>query len=97
MAGKSTPVSETKPDDLFPATPLGPVEISVGGVWRSFARVDMEELGYPLHVLHNYEIPYARAVKMCKVVAQLSRKYSSNAAAPKTRRRRIARGSKRRR
>jgi len=34
MAGKSTPVSETKPDDLFPATPLGPVEISVGGVWR---------------------------------------------------------------
>jgi exopolyphosphatase/guanosine-5'-triphosphate,3'-diphosphate pyrophosphatase len=47
---------------------------AVGGVWRSFARVDMEELGYPLHVLHNYEIPHARAIKMCRVVARLSRK-----------------------
>ena len=24
---------------------------AVGGIWRSFARVDMEEMGYPLHVL----------------------------------------------
>jgi exopolyphosphatase/guanosine-5'-triphosphate,3'-diphosphate pyrophosphatase len=47
---------------------------AVGGVWRSFARVDMEEIGYPLHVLHDYEIPRARALRMCKVVANLSRK-----------------------
>ena len=47
---------------------------AVGGVWRSFARVDMEEIGYPLHVLHDYQIPRARALKLCKVVAQLSRK-----------------------
>jgi len=57
---------------------LGPLEgrslYAVGGVWRSFARVDMEEIGYPLHVLHDYEIPRARALRMCKVVANLSRK-----------------------
>lgn len=47
---------------------------AVGGAWRSFARVDMEETAYPIHVLHGYQIPRARALKLCKVVAQLSRK-----------------------
>lgn len=47
---------------------------AVGGAWRSLARVDMEEVGYPIHVLHGYQIPRARALKLCKVVAQLSRK-----------------------
>jgi exopolyphosphatase/guanosine-5'-triphosphate,3'-diphosphate pyrophosphatase len=47
---------------------------AVGGVWRSFARVDMEEFNYPLHVLHNYAIPRERAVKISRVLARLSRK-----------------------
>lgn len=47
---------------------------AVGGVWRSFARVDMEEVKYPLHVLHNYRIPAHRALRMCKVVSRLSKK-----------------------
>jgi exopolyphosphatase/guanosine-5'-triphosphate,3'-diphosphate pyrophosphatase len=47
---------------------------AVGGAWRSFARVDMEEVNYPLHVLHHYEISRARALKLCKVVSQMSRK-----------------------
>jgi exopolyphosphatase/guanosine-5'-triphosphate,3'-diphosphate pyrophosphatase len=47
---------------------------AVGGAWRSFARVDMEETGYPLHVLHHYEIPRGRALKLARVVAQMSRK-----------------------
>jgi exopolyphosphatase/guanosine-5'-triphosphate,3'-diphosphate pyrophosphatase len=47
---------------------------AVGGVWRSFARVDMEEVNYPLHVLHNYAIPTERAVKISRVLARLSRK-----------------------
>jgi exopolyphosphatase/guanosine-5'-triphosphate,3'-diphosphate pyrophosphatase len=47
---------------------------AVGGVWRSFARLDMEDIGYRLHVLQNYEIPAARATKLCKVVSRLSRK-----------------------
>jgi exopolyphosphatase/guanosine-5'-triphosphate,3'-diphosphate pyrophosphatase len=47
---------------------------AVGGVWRSFARIDMEEQNYRLHVLHHYAIPSARAIKLSRLVARLSRK-----------------------
>jgi exopolyphosphatase/guanosine-5'-triphosphate,3'-diphosphate pyrophosphatase len=47
---------------------------AVGGIWRSFARVDMEATGYPLHVLQEYEIPRGRALKLCRVLSGLSRK-----------------------
>jgi exopolyphosphatase/guanosine-5'-triphosphate,3'-diphosphate pyrophosphatase len=47
---------------------------AVGGAWRSFARVDMEDTRYPLHVLHHYEIPRGRALKLARLVAQMSRK-----------------------
>ena len=47
---------------------------AVGGVWRSFARLDMDDTDYRLHVLHNYEIPASRALKLCKALARLSRK-----------------------
>jgi len=47
---------------------------AVGGAWRSFARVDMEERKYPLHVLHHYAIPRSRALKLAKVVSHLSKK-----------------------
>jgi exopolyphosphatase/guanosine-5'-triphosphate,3'-diphosphate pyrophosphatase len=47
---------------------------AVGGVWRSLARIDMEDIAYPLHVLHDYAIPRARALKLCRLVAQQSRK-----------------------
>lgn len=46
---------------------------AVGGIWRSFARVDMEEHNYPLHVLQQYSIPRGRALRLCKVLAGLSR------------------------
>ncbi len=47
---------------------------AVGGIWRSFARVDMEAIEYPLHVLQEYEIPRGRALKLCRVLAGLSKK-----------------------
>jgi len=47
---------------------------AVGGAWRSFARVDMEERKYPLHVLHHYAIPRGRVLKLSKVISQLSKK-----------------------
>ncbi len=47
---------------------------AVGGIWRSLARVDMDETAYPLHVLHDYRIPAARALKLCRVVSGLSKK-----------------------
>ncbi|KQT88586.1 exopolyphosphatase [Aurantimonas sp. Leaf443] len=29
---------------------------AVGGTWRNLARLHMEQVGYPLHVMHGYEI-----------------------------------------
>jgi exopolyphosphatase/guanosine-5'-triphosphate,3'-diphosphate pyrophosphatase len=46
---------------------------AVGGIWRSLARVDMEEHNYPLHVLQQYTIPRARALRLCRVLSGLSR------------------------
>jgi len=74
-ADKARRIVEDGLDDL---DGLGSLEerslYAVGGVWRSLARVDMEDIGYPLHVLHNYTIPRARALKLCKVVARLGKK-----------------------
>jgi exopolyphosphatase / guanosine-5'-triphosphate,3'-diphosphate pyrophosphatase len=47
---------------------------AVGGVWRSFARLEMENAEYPLHVLHNYRFPASRALKLCKLLAHQSRR-----------------------
>ena len=46
---------------------------AVGGAWRSFARVDMEEQNYPLHVLQQYTIPRGRALRLCRLLAGLSK------------------------
>ena len=46
----------------------------VGGIWRSFARVDMLREQYPLHMLQHYTIPYARALELCTVLAKQGRK-----------------------
>ncbi|OWU85175.1 exopolyphosphatase [Oceanicola sp. 22II-s10i] len=34
----------------------------VGGSWRAIARIDMDRLGYPLHVLHEYRMS-AKAIR----------------------------------
>ncbi len=47
---------------------------AVGGIWRSVARVDMEVCEYPLHILHHYAIPRARALRLCDVLSVQSRK-----------------------
>ncbi|MBV8978436.1 MAG: Ppx/GppA family phosphatase [Alphaproteobacteria bacterium] len=47
---------------------------AVGGIWRSVARVDMDQHGYPLHVLQHYEIPRSRALRLCDVLSVQSRK-----------------------
>lgn len=47
---------------------------AVGGTWRSLARIDMAQLKYPLHILHHYTIPNARAKSLSGVLAGLGRK-----------------------
>lgn len=45
---------------------------AVGGAWRSLARLHMNHVGYPLQVIHNYEIPAPEALEFCGFVSSLS-------------------------
>ena len=45
---------------------------AVGGAWRSVAKMHMNHTGYPLHIIHNYEISSGEAVEFCKFVSNLS-------------------------
>jgi exopolyphosphatase/guanosine-5'-triphosphate,3'-diphosphate pyrophosphatase len=45
----------------------------VGGSWRSLARLDMHLTGFPLPVIHNYEMPAERAEHLARVVSHMGR------------------------
>lgn len=47
---------------------------AVGGSWRALARVLIEQMNYPLHVLDNFTLPRAQAEKLIGLVARQSRK-----------------------
>jgi exopolyphosphatase/guanosine-5'-triphosphate,3'-diphosphate pyrophosphatase len=47
---------------------------AVGGIWRSVARVDMDQHSYPLHVLQHYIIPRSRCLRLCDVLSVQSKK-----------------------
>lgn len=42
---------------------------AVGGTWRSLARLYMEQHGYPLHVMHNFEMPAEDAIAFCRAIS----------------------------
>ena len=42
---------------------------AVGGAWRSFARLHMEQAGYPLHIIHHYDIPAEEARAVARLIA----------------------------
>ena len=43
----------------------------VGGSWRSLARIDMETGGWPLRVVHHYEIAPGRAIELAEKVVDM--------------------------
>lgn len=47
---------------------------AVGGAWRSFARLHMEQAGYPLHIIHQYEISAEEARAVARLIAVQSAK-----------------------
>ena len=47
---------------------------AVGGAWRAFARLHMEQAGYPLHIIHQYEIPVDEARAVARLIAVQSAK-----------------------
>ncbi|WP_181703638.1 Ppx/GppA phosphatase family protein [Chthonobacter albigriseus] len=48
----------------------GSTFFAVGGTWRSFARLHMFEIGYPLHVMHHYAIRADEALDFARMVAR---------------------------
>ncbi len=43
---------------------------AVGGTWRNLGKLHMGAAGYPLHVMHEYEIPFEDAVQFLRRVAK---------------------------
>ena len=47
---------------------------AVGGAWRSFARLHMEQAGYPLHIIHHYDVPADDVRAVARLIAVQSPK-----------------------
>ena len=47
---------------------------AVGGAWRALARMLIDQMNYPLHVLDNFTLPRAEAENLIGLVARQSRK-----------------------
>lgn len=46
----------------------------VGGAWRAIARLHMEQVRYPLHIIHQYAIGRGQADGFLELVSRLSRR-----------------------
>ncbi|WP_404379079.1 Ppx/GppA family phosphatase [Caenispirillum salinarum] len=47
---------------------------AVGGAWRTIARICIEQMDYPLHVLDNFTLPAGDATGLLDLIARQSRK-----------------------
>ena len=63
IAGRLQPVGDARADTLF----------AVGGAWRTLAQVHMEITGYPLRVVHQYEIDAADLMDTARLIARSSK------------------------
>lgn len=43
----------------------------VGGVWRAIARIRMEQIGYPLQIIHTYTVPRKELESLARVIRGL--------------------------
>ncbi len=46
---------------------------AVGGAWRSLARIHMDQVRYPIHVIHQYALGAPEALDFARFVGNLSR------------------------
>lgn len=76
MAGRSMKKAEKIVADAVNAsTVLGQGKgrnfYAIGGTFRALARLHMAQTGYPLHVMHGYQIPGAEALEFAKLVRRV--------------------------
>ena len=50
----------------------------VGGAWRTLARIHMDQIGYPLHVIHHYSIARRQAEDLVRILGRLGRRSLSS-------------------
>ena len=43
---------------------------AVGGTWRSLAKLHMARCGYPLRIMHGYEVETKAAIELCEIVGK---------------------------
>jgi exopolyphosphatase/guanosine-5'-triphosphate,3'-diphosphate pyrophosphatase len=46
---------------------------AVGGTWRAIARLHMEEIDYPLRVMHGYAMPTKEVIAFCETIRKSRR------------------------
>jgi len=76
-SGKSDPkraVIDAIEDVRWLREETGKTFYAVGGAWRSFARLHMEQAGYPLHIIHHYDIAADEARAVARLIAVQSAK-----------------------
>jgi exopolyphosphatase/guanosine-5'-triphosphate,3'-diphosphate pyrophosphatase len=47
---------------------------AVGGAWRSLARIHMEQIGHPLHIIQQYRIDRDQAENLLRIMSRLGRR-----------------------
>jgi exopolyphosphatase/guanosine-5'-triphosphate,3'-diphosphate pyrophosphatase len=63
IAGRLQPIGDERSDTLY----------AVGGAWRTLAQVHMEISGYPLRIVHQYEIDAADLLDTARLIARSSK------------------------
>ncbi|SFS41802.1 Ppx/GppA phosphatase family protein [Brevundimonas viscosa] len=63
IASRLGPASDFRADTLY----------AVGGAWRTLAQAHMSLTGYPLHILHQYQMGAAEARETARLIARQSR------------------------
>ncbi len=51
---------------------------AVGGAWRAIARIHIEHMDYPLHVIHHYSVAREKMIEFCQLMTAQSRKSLEN-------------------
>jgi exopolyphosphatase/guanosine-5'-triphosphate,3'-diphosphate pyrophosphatase len=68
LKGAEAYIDETLADVPWLADTIGQEFYTVGGTWRSLAKLHMIRESYPLRILHQYELPSAKANRFAREI-----------------------------
>jgi exopolyphosphatase / guanosine-5'-triphosphate,3'-diphosphate pyrophosphatase len=76
LAGRSMKKTERLVNEAFDTASMLPGRAdrdfyAIGGTFRALARLHMTQTGYPLHVMHGYEMAVDEALEFCRLVRRV--------------------------